>query len=280
MNIPLFIVDAFTQEPFKGNPAAVCLLEKPADEGWMQSLAAEMNLSETAFVTRRQEGFGLRWFTPVTEVDLCGHATLASAHVLWQEGWLGEDEAARFHSRSGVLNARRSGAWIEMDFPAKIAEPAPPPEKLLPALGLEKAEAVLYNGMDYLVVLSDPGSVRRLDPDGGQLRAIDARGFIVTAPSDAPPYDFLSRFFAPGVGIAEDPVTGSAHCALGPYWARRLDKAELTGCQVSGRGGVVRVAMKEQGVVLAGQAVTVVGGLWMGKTGKTGPTQPEPESGP
>jgi len=280
VSLPLFIVDAFTREPYTGNPAAVCLLEKAADDSWMQSLAAEMNLSETAFVTRRQEGFGLRWFTPLTEVDLCGHATLASAHVLWREGWLGQDEEARFHTRSGVLNARRRGAWIEMDFPAMVAAPASPPRGLLAALGLDVVEEVLYNGMDYLVVMKSPGAVRRLEPDAGKLKEIDARGFIVTARSDAPQYDFLSRFFAPRVGIAEDPVTGSAHCALGPYWARRLGKTELTGCQVSKRGGVVRVAIKDEGVVLAGQAVTLVHGQWAGEIGETGHPQPEPDSGP
>lgn len=264
VSIPILQIDAFTSEPFKGNPAAVCLLAEPQDETWMQHIAAEMNLSETAFVTPRGNDFGLRWFTPTTEVDLCGHATLASAHALWEEGWLDRAKHARFHTRSGELGARLHADWIEMDFPVKIAEPAPPPGKLLSALGAEEAEEVRFNGMDYLVVLRSAARLRQLAPDAGSLATIAARGCIVTAPSDRPPYDFLSRFFAPRVGIAEDPVTGSAHCALGPYWAGRLGKTALTGYQASSRGGVVRMSLAGDGVVLSGQAVTVVHGRWVG----------------
>lgn len=262
MKIPILQVDAFTPVPFKGNPAAVCLLEEPAEAVWMQNLAAEMNLSETAFVVRQGEDFGLRWFTPTTEVDLCGHATLASAHVLWEEGWLKREQGARFHTRSGVLGARFQSGWIEMDFPAKIAETVPPPEGLLGALGVLEAEEVRFNGADYLVVLNSAERLRQLSPDAGRLKTVAARGCIVTAPAGGTDYDFLSRFFAPRVGIEEDPVTGSAHCALGPYWAARLGKTTLTGYQASSRGGVVRVSLSGGGVILAGQAVTVTRGHW------------------
>ncbi len=257
-------VDAFTDRPFAGNPAAVCVLPGPADEGWMQAVAREMNLAETAFLHRRPagDGFALRWFTPTTEVELCGHATLASARVLWEEGHLPPGETARFHTRSGLLTAERRGEWIELDFPAEPPEPAAPPAGLLAALGLAAGDA-WYTGrnrFDWLVEVGAEEIVRELQPDFTALKAIPTRGAIVTAPSAAPGFDFVSRFFAPGAGIDEDPVTGSAHCCLGPFWAARLGKDTLVGRQVSARGGTVRVRPAGDRVILGGQAVTTLRG--------------------
>lgn len=258
----LYQADAFTATPFSGNPAAVCVLPAPRPDAWMQQLARELNLSETAFLTRRAGGFDLRWFTPAVEVDLCGHATLASAHVLWEAGLLAPEEEARFHTRSGVLTAQReSSGWIVMDFPAEppAALPAalPAAPALCEALGVTAAY-VGRNRMDYLVRLESADAVRALAPDLAALASIDTRGVIVTARADEPGYDFVSRFFAPGVGIPEDPVTGSAHCALGPYWGARLQKTSLLGFQASARGGTVRVHLRDNRVGLAGQAVTVM----------------------
>lgn len=254
-------VDAFTARPFAGNPAAVCVLTGPAEERWMQQVAGEMNLSETAFLHPQGdgEGFRLRWFTPLVEVDLCGHATLASAHVLWQEGHLPDDRPARFHTRSGVLTAERKGEWIELDFPAEPAEPAPASEALARALGVP-IRAAGRNRFDALVEVDSEEEVRRLAPDLGRLGEIPVRGVIVTARASSPGFDFVSRFFAPRLGVAEDPVCGSAHCCLGPYWGARLDRTELTGYQASPRGGVVRVRLAGSRVVLGGQAVTVLRG--------------------
>jgi predicted PhzF superfamily epimerase YddE/YHI9 len=253
----LYQVDAFTATPFSGNPAAVCVLPAPRPDPWMQQVAREMNLSETAFLTRRSGGFGLRWFTPAVEVDLCGHATLASAHVLWEAGLLAPDEEARFHTRSGVLTARREAEWIVMDFPSEPPAALPAAPALCEALGVA-AVYVGRNRMDYLVRVESAEAVRALAPDMGALASVDARGVIVTAPADEPGYDFVSRFFAPCVGIPEDPVTGSAHCALGPYWGEQLQKTSLLGYQASARGGTVRVHLRGGRVDLAGQAVTVM----------------------
>jgi len=258
-NTPLFQVDAFTDRAFAGNPAAVCLLESVAHADWMQSVAAEMNLSETAFVRRLEEGFELRWFTPTLEVNLCGHATLASAHILWQEGWLAAAETARFHTRSGVLTARRSGDSIVLDFPATPASVIAAPQGLLPALGVSAGE-VFFNGTDYLVAIDDEGELRELQPDFRALKSLPARGVIVTALSRQPDYDFVSRYFGPAAGIDEDPVTGSAHCTLGPYWGERLNKTELRACQASARGGEMLVGLHGDRVSLAGKAVTVLAG--------------------
>jgi PhzF family phenazine biosynthesis protein len=254
----IFQVDAFTARPFAGNPAAVCLLEQPAGASWMQALAAEMNLSETAFLHPRPDGaFDLRWFTPVVEVDLCGHATLASAHVLWETGALAGDAVARFHTRSGVLSAVRQDDWIEMDFPATPAEPVAAPPDLLEALGVD-AVAAGRTRFDYLVEVASEAAVRALQPDFVRLAQAPARGVMVTA--RAAEYDFVSRFFAPASGIAEDPVTGSAHCCLGPYWAARLGRTRFIAFQASRRGGIVRVALNGDRVLLGGQAVTVFRG--------------------
>jgi predicted PhzF superfamily epimerase YddE/YHI9 len=250
-------VDAFTKRPFAGNPAAVCVLSGPRPDGWMRDVAREMNLSETAFLYPELDGYRLRWFTPAVEVDLCGHATLASAHVLWEDGHLPADFEARFHTRSGLLLADRRGDWIELDFPAKIAGEAEPPRGLLAALGV-KAVGVSRNQFDYLVEVESESEVRSAAPDATALRRVDARGIIVTARSSIAGFDFVSRFFAPAVGVDEDPVTGSSHCALAPYWSARLGKPELTAYQASARGGVVRVRVNGDRVVLAGQAVTVM----------------------
>ncbi len=259
MTIKLFQIDAFTGEPFKGNPAAVCILEEPADEPWMQNMACEMNLSETAFIVPKAEAFDLRWFTPTTEVDLCGHATLASAHALWQEGVLQKDQPARFETRSGLLTARLKGEWIELDFPANTVEPIPPPEGLTEALGVE-AKFTGWDGTDYLVEVASEEIITGLQPDLKALKLFPMRGVIVTSRANSTQYDFVSRFFAPGAGIDEDPVTGSAHCSLGPFWASRLGKQEMRGYQASSRGGFVRVSLKDDRVLLGGQAVTVFQG--------------------
>ena len=252
-------VDAFTDRPFAGNPAAVCILSQERDAQWMQNVAREMNLSETAFLLRQEDGYNLRWFTPAVEVELCGHATLASAHVLWETVCLKQEEEARFHTLSGLLTAKLKGGWIEMNFPAEreTAAPATP--------GLEKALGVTFNYVgknrfDYLVEVNAEEAIRNMAPDFTLLGAIPMRGVMVTSRSASREYDFISRFFAPQVGVNEDPVTGSAHCCLGPYWSKRLGKNELTGYQASSRGGVVRVRPEGDRVIIGGQAVTVLQG--------------------
>jgi len=256
----LYQVDAFTAERFRGNPAGVCLLESPQEPAWMQAMAGEMNLSETAFVLPEGEGYRLRWFTPAVEVDLCGHATLATAHVLWQEGLLAPEQEARFETRSGLLTARRQGDWIALDFPAKPLETAEPPRSLLAALGLSGARYIGKNRTDYLIEVEAESVVRGLQPDFAALKLAPLRGAIVTSRSSQAPYDFVSRFFAPAVGVNEDPVTGSAHCALTPYWSAQLNKTEMLAYQASARGGVLRVRCEGKRVILAGQAVTLFKG--------------------
>jgi predicted PhzF superfamily epimerase YddE/YHI9 len=261
MSLSLYQVDAFTNRAFAGNPAAVCLLPQPRDEGWMQAVAREMNLSETAFLhPEREDGaWRLRWFTPAVEVELCGHATLASAHVLWEVGQLPGDRPARFQTRSGLLTAERRGDWIELDFPAQMAEPTPPPPGLAETLGGEPLW-VGKSRYDYLLELASEAAVRSLDPDHRRLATLPVRGVIVTARTEQAPFDFVSRFFAPGSGVDEDPVTGSAHCTLGPYWAARLGKSDLLAFQASSRGGEVRVRVEGERVKLGGQAVIVLRG--------------------
>jgi PhzF family phenazine biosynthesis protein len=260
MAIRIVQVDAFTNRPFAGNPAAVCVLREARDEQWMRDVAREMNLSETAFLVPKDDGYQLRWLTPQVEVDLCGHATVAAAHVLWQDGHLPEDRQARFYTRSGRLTADRRGEWIELDFPAKIAVRAEAPAELLPALGVAEAKFVGKNAFDYLVEVDSEATLRGLSPDHSRLRKLPVRGVIVTARSASPEFDFVSRFFAPGSGIDEDPVTGSAHTALGPYWASLSGRQEFTAFQASARGGVVRVRLEGDRVKLGGQAVTVMTG--------------------
>jgi PhzF family phenazine biosynthesis protein len=260
--LDLYQVDAFTDRPFAGNPAAVCLLPEPRDARWMQAVAREMNLSETAFLDPLEGtdgGFNLRWFTPAIEVELCGHATLASAHVLWATGRLAAGETARFHTLSGLLTAERQGEWIELDFPARGVEEVAPPTGLLAALGAEP-RFVGKSRYDYFVEVPSEEEVRALAPDFKALKCLPVRGVVVTARGSAAPFDFVSRFFAPGSGVDEDPVTGSAHCTLGPYWASRLEKEDLLAYQASARGGVVKVRVEGDRVKLGGQAVMVLRG--------------------
>jgi PhzF family phenazine biosynthesis protein len=259
MGLPLFQVDAFTEKRFTGNPAAVCILDEPKPDKWLAQVAAEMNLSETAFLLRGEDGFELRWFTPTIEVDLCGHATLASAHALWEGGYLKPGQQARFHTRSGLLTAELRDGWIFMDFPALRAEAASANPPLLKALGTEP-KWLGRNRLDYLVELASDETVRNLTPDIRGLTELGIRGVIVTAKPNTPPYDFISRFFAPGAGINEDPVTGSAHCCLGPYWQERLGKSEFLAYQASPRGGIVKVKCAGSRVQLGGRAVTVLRG--------------------
>ena len=256
----LLHIDAFTDRPFRGNPAAVCLLERERDAAWMQSIAAELNLSETAFLVPRDDGWSLRWFTPTVEVDLCGHATLASAHALWSESILDPADVAHFHTRSGLLTARLDDDLIELNFPATPETRSNPPAGLLESLGVSKPKYVGRNKFDYIVEVESEETVRALDPDHVQLKKIPVRGVIVTSPSSNGQYDFVSRFFAPGSGIDEDPVTGSAHCCLTPYWAAKLGKTDLMAYQASPRGGSMRVRLNGDRVCLAGRAVTIFRG--------------------
>jgi PhzF family phenazine biosynthesis protein len=261
MKTPIFQVDAFTAEPFKGNPAGVCLLRAAADPAWMQAVAREMNLAETAFPVPVSDGFGLRWFTPAVEVRLCGHATLAAAHVLWEEGILARDKVARFHTQSGLLTATKDGDWIVLDFPARPSRPESPTwtDRLVGALGV-KPVRIEVSEEDILVEVDGDETVRGLEPEIAALRHIPARGVIVTSRSADPAFDFVSRFFAPAVGVDEDPVTGSSHCVLTPYWSKRLRKASLTAYQASARGGVLKVSLEGDRVRIAGRAVTVIRG--------------------
>jgi PhzF family phenazine biosynthesis protein len=261
MHVRFVQVDAFTSEPFAGNPAAVVVLTSPKDdEVWMQHVAAEMNLAETAFLHRRPDGsFDLRWFTPTVEVDLCGHATLASAHALWEQGQLQPGQTAQFHTRSGLLTATRDGEWIELDFPATPDTACDAPAGLIDALGVTP-RYVGQSRFDYLVELEHEDAVGRIAPNMAGLKLLGVRGVIVTAPSSTSGTDFVSRFFAPGSGIDEDPVTGSTHCCLTPFWSRKLGKTELVARQLSARGGVLRVKLDGDRVKLGGQAVTVLKG--------------------
>jgi PhzF family phenazine biosynthesis protein len=256
----LLHIDAFTDRPFRGNPAAVCLLDRERDAGWMQSVGAEMNLAETAFLLARPDGWSLRWFTPTVEMDLCGHATLASAHALWSESLLDPNEMVRFHTKSGLLTATRlDNDWIELNFPVTPDSKSDAPAGLLESLGVTKPKYVGRTKFDYIVEVDSEEALRALKPDYVGLRQISARGVIVTSRANGQ-YDFVSRFFAPAVGIDEDPVTGSAHCCLTPYWAARLGKTELVAYQASPRGGHLRVRLDGDRVMLAGRAVTVFRG--------------------
>ena len=267
---PIAVVDAFTAEPYRGNPAGICLLAASASDAWMQSVAIEMNHAETAFLVQRgasKDGYDLRWFTPGGEVDLCGHATLASAHYLWEIGALAPGEQARFHTRSGLLTADRlvldNQPWIELDFPSESAEPAAAPPNLAAMLGAEPV-FVGRNRMDYLVELKDESTVRNLQPDLREIAALSAangmRGIIVTAAGANGKADIVSRCFYPHFRIDEDPVTGSAHCGLAPYWIPRLGKQEIIAYQASARGGWLRLRLADNRVKLRGQAVTTLHG--------------------
>ncbi|MBW4658051.1 MAG: PhzF family phenazine biosynthesis protein [Drouetiella hepatica Uher 2000/2452] len=254
-------VDAFTDAPFAGNPAAVCLLREPMSDRWMQSIAQEMNLSETAFLLKQEDGYNLRWFTPAVEIDLCGHATLASAHVLWSEGHLPPEIKARFHTRSGLLVAKQQGEWIQLDFPVNLSQQIDIPPQLTEALAGAAIDEVWQSSLGYLVALDSEKSVRELSPHFGVMANLPVHGVIVTSLADeASHFDFVSRFFAPQMGINEDPVTGSAHCCLAPFWRDRLHKSEFLAYQASARGGVIKVQYEGDRVYLGGQAVTVLRG--------------------
>jgi PhzF family phenazine biosynthesis protein len=261
MHEVIYQVDAFTINPFQGNPAGVYLSPKPKSDTWMRYMSREMNLSETAFLVPMEdedEGYSLRWFTPAVEVDLCGHATLASAHILWEQGFLHPEVEARFQTRSGLLTARLlEDDWISLDFPAKNVEPAEIPAGLLEGLHVSSPRFVGSNKMDYLVELDSEEQVRALIPDHSQLKRVNLRGVMVTAKSSSPEYDFVSRFFAPGAGVDEDPVTGSSHTALTPYWSKKLGKKEMAAYQASARGGELRVVDRGERVEICGKAVTV-----------------------
>ncbi len=264
MGTPLFVVDAFTDKPFAGNAAAVCLLEHEAPESWMQSVAAEMNLSETAFLHKcdHANGFNLRWFTPAAEVALCGHATIASSHALWESSTIENGQTIHFHTHSGELTATKNENWVELDFPALEQLAAAPPMELTVALGAQPS----YTGrssMDMLCVFESEAEIRSLTPDFLNLGKIpNVRGIIATALADenSEGYDFVSRFFCPAVGVNEDPATGSSHCVLGPYWAKRLGKLDLKGHQLSKRTGKIRVIVAGDRVKLLGQAKTITAG--------------------
>ena len=263
MKIALFHVDAFTDEPFTGNPAAVCILPKLYEPAWMQQVAAEMNLSETAFLHRDNTGWNLRWFTPIAEVDLCGHATLASAHTLYESGNLRPNEPAIFHTRSGELRCEHGPAGIRMHFPRVAQEPTTAPFDLSTALGT-RLQYVGKTKFDFLIEVEDEKTLRELEPNMDLLKTMKARGFIVTAPTDHPELDFVTRFFAPAYGIPEDPVTGSAHCTLAEYWGHKLNKTSLAAHQISTRGGRILMEIEHNGIALSGKAVTVMRGELIG----------------
>ncbi len=264
MTTPLWQIDAFCSEPFSGNPAAVCMLDKPREDSWLQAVAAEMNLSETAFLQKRSNDdantYDLRWFTPVAEVDLCGHATLASAHALWEQNDSDIQNTLRFYTKSGWLTATRQPQGITLDFPANPVQLITAPQELAKVLGAG-IRSVSENTLDYLIELDSADTVRALKPDFQRLRSLRKRGFIVTAAGDSAEFDFVSRFFAPAIGIDEDPVTGAAHCALGPFWRERLGKNELMAYQASKRGGELKVRVEDERVLLTGQAVTIFKGV-------------------
>ncbi|MEL6495587.1 MAG: PhzF family phenazine biosynthesis protein [Cyanobacteria bacterium J06623_7] len=254
-------VDAFTDRPFKGNPAAVCVLQSPQTDEWMQSVAQEMNVSETAFLLKQEREYSLRWFTPTTEVPLCGHATLASAHTLWTEGYASTGQSIQFATKSGTLTAKYQDSWIELDFPVNRSQDIPPITKLGDALGVP-LKTVSYNSLGYLVEVAQAQQVESLQPNFGLLAQLPIANVIVTSRADkGAAYDFVSRFFAPGLGIDEDPVTGAAHCCLAPYWRERLGQDSFVAYQASARGGIVKVNYDGgDRVLLQGQAVTVMRG--------------------
>lgn len=260
MAITIYQVDAFTNQKFAGNPAAVVLMDKPADENWMQQFAAETSLPATAFLSRAEGGYELRWFTPTVELPLCGHGTLASAHILFESGRVHVNAQAQFYTRSGVLCAWRNEDWNWLDLPAQPVSVSDAPPELAAALGNAEVKQVYRNRAKYLVELASEEMVREAEPDFALVRQLPADGLVITSAADTPGFDFVSRYFAPSHGIDEDAVTGSAHCALAPFWAARLGKDELIGYQASARGGMVRVRMNGERVQIGGQAVIVMQG--------------------
>jgi PhzF family phenazine biosynthesis protein len=259
MQAPLYLVDAFADAPFSGNPAGVCLLDEPADESWMQAIAMEVNQAETAFIWPIEGGYSLKWFTPTVEINLCGHATLASAHIMWENGLLHPAQEAKFSTLSGWLTCSKTASAIEMDFPAEPAAPAEAPDALLSALGA-RVQSVYLSRLHYLVELADSTEVQSLSPDIAEIAQVPTRGVIVTAASSRDDCDFVSRYFAPRAGVPEDSVTGSAHCTLGPYWCERFGKPNLRGYQASRRGGYVDVHVRGERVTLKGRAHTTMRG--------------------
>ena len=255
----IFQVDAFTSKPFNGNPAGVCILSENIPDSDMLNIANEMNLPETAFIQKNNACYKLRWFTPLIEVELCGHATLAAAHILWETQELDQDDIANFDTLSGRLTANKNGKWIDLDFPVEYEEEAEASLELVKGLGVEPKYGG-KNRFDYLVEVESEEKVRNMKPDFDLLKKVQCRGIIVTSQADTEKYDFVSRFFAPAIGVNEDPVTGSAHCCLGPYWKSRLGKPEFLAFQLSERGGTIRVRVKSERVILSGQAVTVIKG--------------------
>lgn len=259
MTIPIFQVDAFTSEKFKGNPAAVCILSQPAEPAWMRAVAREMNLSETAFVLPKDEGFGLRWFTPEVEVELCGHATLSAAHVLWEAGYVRPDAKIHFNTLSGRLRAAKNHDWVELDFPSASVEAGDISEEIIAALGRVPV-GIFKSGEKWLLEYPEESDILQLKPNFAALKARSGRGLIVTARSEKHGIDFVSRYFAPWIGIDEDPVTGSSHTILGPYWGHKLHKTHLTAYQASQRGGLLKLRISGERTYIAGQAVTVFSG--------------------
>lgn len=259
MVLPIFQVNAFTDKLFSGNPAGVCILSEPKNDKWLQNVARELNLAETAFIQKEGEGFRLRWFSPVVEIELCGHATLASAHILWERGYLKSKDPARFFTNSGLLTAKRKNDWIELDFPCEPAIKVTTPNFIAKALGVIPVY-VGKNRFDYLVEVKSEKTLRELRPDFSLIKKIPVRGLIVTSVAKSGDYDFVSRFFAPAVGIDEDHVTGSAHCCLAPFWKERLNKNVFFAYQASPRGGFMHVSISGERVLLLGKAVTFLSG--------------------
>lgn len=259
MKYPIYQVDAFAVQPFKGNPAAVCILEKPKEADWMQSVAAEMNLSETAFLYAKKDDYELRWFTPTTEVDLCGHCTLASAHILYESGFYDPDETINFHTKSGLITSTFSRGTIELDMPRLDFELTEPSAELLDVLGASPVSVANSGSKLILVELENSDAVKSFVPDIKKISALEV-DLLITSLDESGKYDFISRFFAPTDGIFEDPVTGMAHCVLGPYWAPKLKKTSFHAYQASARGGEVWVSVEPNRVLLGGKAVTVMQG--------------------
>jgi len=259
MSQKIIQVDAFTDKPFKGNPAAVCVMEKAAGENWMQNVALEMNLSETAFLYPERDFYNLRWFTPTSEVDLCGHATLASAHVLWEKKFLNADQTAKFMTKSGELTAQKKGDWIELNFPAVKSVDVKVPDNVIEAIGATPIRCKKADWV-YLLELESSEIVRQVNPDFSMLAKQPVSDAIITGIDKSGEYDFVSRFFAPSVGINEDPVTGFAHCVLSPYWSERLGKDSFKAFQASQRGGELKLKLDGYRVLLMGQAITILKG--------------------
>lgn len=255
----IYMVNAFTDKPFSGNPACICFLTEPATDQWMQEVAYEMRTSETAFLLEQADGFSLRWFTPQTEVDLCGHATLASAHILWETGRLEKSKEAKFFTKSGLVIANHVDDLIEMGFPILYHQPADFNPELLAAFNITPDYVGTFD-QKLLMVVDGEEIVRNLNPDFNILRCFRERGIAITSAADSPDYDFISRYFAPWVGVDEDPVTGSSHCCLGPFWSKRMKKSELIAYQASPRGGSLRLKVDKQQVLIGGKAVTIYEG--------------------